>query len=1352
MQKEESKRVLRRSPRVGKTAAHPQLQGANSTSSLDVDSQEAGIGNKSLAPNPTSPTSAKKNADLGTAMMTELFEGHKKKRVEYSFMMGEEATGTGCIALEETDTIGQLKLRIQENQGILVERQLISMGAVQLEDKDVPMGSKSKLFMTDYTSLAAERPCKISSAEKRGITVEQLGKLREFIKSHRAKDRTLCGWCDMDLHSETYGQPLRYSTFDAYQLIEWIVNPFTKRSSVSYVEMIAQEANAQEPHWFLACHFAEPIIGLTSCVDAHAKVRAFPETTSYWICVFSCSQQELDHTRRDHLHNYMTEQPFYRALKHCRGLLFVADSSERAFSRIWCCFELSLHLCFKSKRRLLDIATDYRNKSYVLTDGLTEAEQKKSITSEPIAGWTKKTKREIDFPMWALTQALDMDVGAGDSTDPQDKDAILDFLKNEWDGGLSIEQLNMKIRAAFAQVCWRGAVATDLKDMQIREKLVKTIKCEQGRKSVASFMCGFPAFSHDHMCELVDTLPRGLEKMTLDCTGCKQLSDNSLSTLMRGLPTSVTALDVSFCGIENITDAGLSEVSENLPKNLSKFRFFARNCWKISSDGVSNLILAIQASSIKDLELSFRGCTKIRDDCAQKLLFGLPATITSLHLDFGNTGVSNEMIGCMASMEDVRLYKHRVLEAEKEAQDAANAATVAAKKAKQEAKLAQDLKTLEGLMEKFSRDPQGMTLQEKKTLAELLRMQKELQKEEYRKAIRRSPRAGRKGAASTPGAKSEGSGSDGDKCFDRRKAVHGELMKHPLVSPQSTMSFWKTPSPKETDDDIQLYFRWAAGRVQTVHDLFRSYDASGRYTKFRNVTAREFVEYILWHGYEGNALHVFETIQLENTGLSKEVAVAGGGEFGEISLSQLQRFERRHTQLSRGAESPVVRFVKKLRRSRGCLLRAWRMDMDLRGAGLVAQADFIRACRRLGFSSEVTELWNSFRPGQGTAPLEFREFDGPEAMNLDRFAEALWSAVDFDLNKAWCCLDPHNRGVSTLKEFTDGARLLGFDGNAQLLFKGLDSSGLGKLKRHELLYLQVLTQSVAKTDYVAPPIRALGKWVYSVLGSPNTLIVRLGLGENGNVSLSADDLTTQLIRLGYRGDAKRASALISQFGRNDRINSDMLYSLLADTVGHTSSPTVKTSRTCKSSPPIVAVSKTPIPKKEWQGTVTDVSQYNLQSAPGARAYFSTPAGGCNTLLHPRNIQHRPGRTLNDLGYTYYSHHEDERSSSTVLDQQEMDHRRHPEITIDGEGEEQYSEEGQEDEEATVEGDQSSDFLPLTLTEEAIRRHENIPEFRAPPRLIVNTTDATRTLLSPHDGTQRSTPHHTRGFVLRDSVV
>ena len=38
-----------------------------------------------------------------------------------------------------------------------------------------------------------------------------------------------------------------------------------------------------------------------------------------------------------------------------------------------------------------------------------------------------------------------------------------------------------------------------------------------------------------------------------------------------------------------------------------------------------------------------------------------------------------------------------------------------------------------------------------------------------------------------------------------------------------------------------------------------------------------------------------------------------------------------------------------------------------------------------------------------------------------------------------------------LEEFSRGVQMLGFDGNARLLFNGLDSSGLGKLRRQEHL-------------------------------------------------------------------------------------------------------------------------------------------------------------------------------------------------------------------------------------------------------------------------------------------------------------
>jgi len=140
-----------------------------------------------------------------------------------------------------------------------------------------------------------------------------------------------------------------------------------------------------------------------------------------------------------------------------------------------------------------------------------------------------------------------------------------------------------------------------------------------------------------------------------------------------------------------------------------------------------------------------------------------------------------------------------------------------------------------------------------------------------------------------------------------------------------------------------------------------------------------------------------------------------------------------------------------------------------RGDGRVNMQDFAAGCKRLGLGDHHTKLWADFhrvlpngRSDLPMTPLTFRDVDadGEEWANLVEFADALQAAIGLDTWKAWAFLDRHHQRFLTLAEFASGAEALGFQGDATLLFQGLDASGIGRLKREDLDYISVQLKSV----------------------------------------------------------------------------------------------------------------------------------------------------------------------------------------------------------------------------------------------------------------------------------------------------
>jgi len=247
-------------------------------------------------------------------------------------------------------------------------------------------------------------------------------------------------------------------------------------------------------------------------------------------------------------------------------------------------------------------------------------------------------------------------------------------------------------------------------------------------------------------------------------------------------------------------------------------------------------------------------------------------------------------------------------------------------------------------------------------------------------------------------------------------------------------------------------------------------------TGCRTISCDEFAHFIQSRDFRGNAPRVFRAILAEGP----VHAVTTGLTNGQISLAQLKRFSRRKSVVDAAVVSSMdrqaalgERFAKLLKLQHGTVLRGWRMDVDLRGTGSVDMHEFRRACERLGLASKATDIWSCFRPVASDAlPLVLQDISKEESMQVEIFINALTKKVNFDLDSAWCILDSESRGYVSLAEFEIGVRRLGFRGDAQFLFRGLDTAGLGKLWQHELGYLKVLCQPEPQKRKLAAKQRA----------------------------------------------------------------------------------------------------------------------------------------------------------------------------------------------------------------------------------------------------------------------------------------
>jgi len=254
---------------------------------------------------------------------------------------------------------------------------------------------------------------------------------------------------------------------------------------------------------------------------------------------------------------------------------------------------------------------------------------------------------------------------------------------------------------------------------------------------------------------------------------------------------------------------------------------------------------------------------------------------------------------------------------------------------------------------------------------------------------------------------------------------------------------------------IDAFAGWYLDNGPHINMLFKSSGPDD--SSCRTVSGEEFDAYVKDRGFDGDSSRIFRAIMAEGP---MQVAHL------QISLAQMRRFGRQKVVVDAAVracskdENVGQRFAKLLKLQHGTVLRGWRMDVDLRGMGSVDMTEFTTACQRHGLDRKASDaIWGCFRDvALNARPLLFKDLAEEENKEVDLFISCLTKKVKFDLDKTWRVLDPEERGFVSLLEFQKGAARLGFRSDAQLLFCGLDTAGLGKLWRHELDYLKVLHQ------------------------------------------------------------------------------------------------------------------------------------------------------------------------------------------------------------------------------------------------------------------------------------------------------
>jgi len=328
---------------------------------------------------------------------------------------------------------------------------------------------------------------------------------------------------------------------------------------------------------------------------------------------------------------------------------------------------------------------------------------------------------------------------------------------------------------------------------------------------------------------------------------------------------------------------------------------------------------------------------------------------------------------------------------------------------------------------------------------------------------------------------------------------------------------------------VLAFADWASGNWGQLHEIFKEahqicgarHNPNGGVQPSTRISREQWAKFAWLKGFRGDPHAVFDAI-------SMEVLVKERPDRETISLAQLKRFEAKAqaaTSLAVCADmSAAGRFTRYLKQKRGSALRGWRLDVDKRGTGHVAFSDFVNACRELGMTGQARSVWDCVRCDGNNNPIQFHEMDTDEVQNMEDFVDALVHNFGRDLEAAWAHLDTKRRNLLTEEEFTVGVKKMGYTGNVKLLYKGLDSKGLGRLTRSDFSYMWKVSGRAHDHGNVGSSMAQLVEWLSRERVRPDDFLEDLGLANRLQDELDPADLSARLTAVGFTGHATKVAA------------------------------------------------------------------------------------------------------------------------------------------------------------------------------------------------------------------------------------
>jgi Ca2+-binding EF-hand superfamily protein len=350
----------------------------------------------------------------------------------------------------------------------------------------------------------------------------------------------------------------------------------------------------------------------------------------------------------------------------------------------------------------------------------------------------------------------------------------------------------------------------------------------------------------------------------------------------------------------------------------------------------------------------------------------------------------------------------------------------------------------------------------------------------------------------------------------KRHTAHGK----PIIEgfedggppPEEHMEMWQSYAwePSEYEANARDFARWASMNWTGLFELFVYQETRSQ------VSAGELERWLQMLGFMGDVAAVFLEI-------GRERCPGGLYEPSVVTMEQLGFFRNRRNSIV------LKEFNAHLIRRRGSSLRAWKLDLDSNGSGLIDKSEFMKAARRLGYGDDILVVWDaaSREKRDRNSPVCFEDVNPEEAANLHDFASKLIERAGWNLTDSWDLIDDGGDGVITVKEFQIICDDLEYEGNAELLFTGISSSSQGFIWKEDFDYFWTIGLLQFRHKWKQPPIFAMSVTAQTIMGGPYTLLGRLGVDSRGLTAdgkvLGMREVTDSLAKMGYHGNALRAA-------------------------------------------------------------------------------------------------------------------------------------------------------------------------------------------------------------------------------------